>query len=132
MEADWKAVAELADTDVVVTYPQSGEVIRGCDNYTAMLSSYPGGPGQEALVVDETHQSRDTVHVQAAPFGLPTVTVNGAGNTFFLEGAATYPNGETYHVAGVIELRNGKVVKESWYFAQPFEAPEWRAPYVDK
>jgi hypothetical protein len=32
----------------------------------------------------------------------------------------------------VLELRDGKVVKETDYYAQPFEAPEWRARWVER
>lgn len=131
VEADFAAVAELTDADVVVTYPQSGEIIRGSDNYTTMLSNYPGGLDQSDLVVSETHLPEEGVHVQASPFGLPTITVSGAGNTFFFEGVAKYPDGAIFHIAGVIELRSGKVIEETWYFAAPFDAPEWRAPYVE-
>jgi hypothetical protein len=132
VEADWAAVGELTDPNVVVTYPQSGETIRGSDNYTTMLSNYPGGLDTSDLIVTETHQPKESVHVQATPFGLPTITVSGAGNTFFFEGVAKYPDASVYNIAGVIELRDGLVVKETWYFAAPFDAPEWRAAYVDQ
>jgi hypothetical protein len=32
----------------------------------------------------------------------------------------------------VIELHDGKVVKETDYFAQPFQAPQWRAQWVER
>ena len=32
----------------------------------------------------------------------------------------------------VFELRDGKVVKETDYYAQPFQAPEWRAAWVER
>jgi hypothetical protein len=32
----------------------------------------------------------------------------------------------------VLELRDGKVVKETDYYAQPFQAPEWRAHWVER
>jgi hypothetical protein len=32
----------------------------------------------------------------------------------------------------VIELRDGKVVRETDYFAQPFQAPQWRAQWVER
>jgi hypothetical protein len=32
----------------------------------------------------------------------------------------------------VIELRDGKVAKETDYFAQPFQAPQWRSQWVER
>jgi hypothetical protein len=40
---DMVVFEEVHDRDVVVSYPQSGETIRGIENYRAMLADYPGG-----------------------------------------------------------------------------------------
>jgi hypothetical protein len=32
----------------------------------------------------------------------------------------------------IIELRDGKVLRETDYYAQPFQAPEWRAQWVER
>ncbi len=131
MEQDVTTIAELTDRDVVVRYPQSGETIRGRDNYTKMLANFPD-PEDTSFEVTATHQPKESVHVQSAPFGLPTITVSGAGDTFFFEGVARYPGGAIFHVAGVLELHDGRIAKETWYFAAPFDAPAWRVPYVEK
>ncbi|HXJ65932.1 MAG TPA: hypothetical protein VNN79_19410, partial [Actinomycetota bacterium] len=55
----------------------------------------------------------------------------GGGDTFTVEAVGTYPGGATYHVVAILELRDGKVFRGRTYFAAPFEAPEWRAPYVE-
>jgi hypothetical protein len=31
----------------------------------------------------------------------------------------------------VVEFRDGKIARMTDYFAAPFEAPAWRAPYVE-
>jgi hypothetical protein len=41
-------------------------------------------------------------------------------------------DGDRYLGVSVIELRDGKVVKETDYYAQPFQAPEWRAQWVER
>ena len=56
----------------------------------------------------------------------------GAGDRFAVAGQITYPNGETWHAVSLIELRDGKISKITDYFGAPFEAPAWRAPYVEK
>ena len=43
-----------------------------------------------------------------------------------------YPNGERYFGVWIGELKDGQVYKLTTYFAQPFEAPAWRAPYVER
>jgi hypothetical protein len=32
----------------------------------------------------------------------------------------------------IIELRDGKIFRETCYYAEPFEAPEWRAQWVEQ
>jgi hypothetical protein len=49
-----------------------------------------------------------------------------------LEVELTYADGGRYLGVSVLELRDGKVVKETDYYAQPFQAPEWRAHWVER
>jgi hypothetical protein len=32
----------------------------------------------------------------------------------------------------ILELRDGKMWRDRWYFAEPFEAPGWRAQWVER
>jgi hypothetical protein len=32
----------------------------------------------------------------------------------------------------IVELRDGKVAKSTTWYAPPFEAPQWRAPFVER
>ena len=32
----------------------------------------------------------------------------------------------------IMEFQNGKVIHETQYFAEPFEAPAWRSQWVEK
>jgi ketosteroid isomerase-like protein len=130
MNQDLAALGDLASPDIVVSYPQSGETIRGLDNYLAMLSSYPGGLPR--LEVSETHGTSETVSVVPSPVGLPVITVSGAGNTFFFEGVADYRDGGVFNIVGIVEVVDGKVAKETAYFAAPFDPPQWRSPFVEK
>jgi hypothetical protein len=40
--------------------------------------------------------------------------------------------GEPVHTVSIMELRDGKVARETHYFAEPFDAPEWRAQWVER
>lgn len=42
-------------------------------------------------------------------------------------------NGERPHkVVGIMEFRNGHVVRERIYINEPWEPPSWRAPWVER
>ncbi len=56
----------------------------------------------------------------------------GGGDVFVIEGTIDYGDGVPVSYVGVGELRDGKVSKMTEYFANPFEAPAWRADYVEK
>jgi len=32
----------------------------------------------------------------------------------------------------IVELRGGKIAKMTTWYAAPFEAPDWRAPFVER
>ena len=114
---DIEAQERLLSDDIVEEYPQSGEVIRGKENRRAIMENYPGGTPRETS--------------QSGPSPKPPV-VTGAGDRYTAAGQVTYPNGETWHVVALIELAQGKISKITSFFAAPFEAPAWRAPYVEK
>jgi hypothetical protein len=96
----------LRHEDVVIDMPQSGERIRGRDNMKAMQDAYPGPP---------------------------TITIRriaGSGDVWVVEGRSDY-SGRIYHIANIIEFREGKIIRETRYYADPFEASSWRAQWVE-
>ena len=48
------------------------------------------------------------------------------------EGIIDYGNGTVLDSVGVVELKDGKVWRDTRYFAEPFEAPAWRAHLVER
>jgi ketosteroid isomerase-like protein len=106
---DWDAAADLLHEDFVQEWPQSGERIVGRDNAIAINQNFPGG--------------------------LPTMRFRrtlAGGDLAVLEIELTYADGSRYLGVSVIELRDGKIAKETDYFAQPFPAPQWRAQWVER
>ena len=90
-------------------WPQSRERIEGPDDALAINRNFPGG--------------------------MPTMTfrrATGSGEVVVLEVDLHYPDGSRYQGVSVMQVRDGKVVKEVDYFAQPFEAPQWRAQWVKR
>jgi ketosteroid isomerase-like protein len=106
---DWHAAADLLHDDYVQEWPQSGERIVGRDNALAINKNFPGGLPKMSF--------RRTV---------------GAGDLAVLETELRYADGSVYQGISVLELREGKVLRETDYFAQPFEAPQWRAQWVER
>lgn len=54
------------------------------------------------------------------------------GDLFVLEGTIDYGDGVPVSYAGIGELRDGMISRMTEYFANPFEAPAWRADFVEK
>jgi ketosteroid isomerase-like protein len=106
---DWDGAAEHLHDDVVQEWPQSGERIVGKQNVLAINQNYPGG--------------------------LPKMSFRrsvSGGNVAVLEVELKYADGSVYQGISVMEFRDGKIVKETDYFAQPFQAPQWRAQWVER
>jgi hypothetical protein len=89
--------------------PQSGERIRSRDRMRTMQESFPGPP--------------------------PAITLNrvsGRGHTWVIEGVNDYGDGEAWHVVLILEFADdGRMLHDTRYYAKPFDAPAWRAQYVD-
>jgi hypothetical protein len=123
---DWDLLATFRDPDWRLDYPQSGERIRGHANDVAINEHYPGGlprvdPGR---IVG----SEDRWVVTPS---LTVARIVGSGEVWWSEGIVRYPDGPSWHVASMYQLRNGKVVRETAYWAEPFDPPAWRAEWVE-
>ncbi|HEU5205163.1 MAG TPA: nuclear transport factor 2 family protein [Candidatus Limnocylindrales bacterium] len=65
----------------------------------------------------------------------PTIRLKGireSGDLVVIEGTIDYGNGVPVSYVGIGEFRDGKVQRMTEYFADPFEAPAWRAPFVER
>jgi hypothetical protein len=104
---DQVAEHEIYHDDMVCEYPQSGEVIRGRSNLQALRSHHPGRPS-----------------------GFSLRRIVGKGNLWITEYVIIYEGKRAYTVS-IMEFRDGKVSHETQYFADPFNAPAWRAQWVE-
>ena len=124
-DEDLDAQDALVHDDYVGRYPQSGEVIRGRANRRAMAEQYPGAEGGRLPMALESIVGKDDEFVTGPSWNL--IHLAGSGDDFSMTGTITYPNGETWHVVGLLTIREGKVWREVDYFAPPFDRPDWRA-----
>ena len=56
----------------------------------------------------------------------------GGGDMFVVEGSIDYGDGVPVSYVGVGAVRDGKISRMTEYFANPFEAPAWRADFVER
>ncbi len=126
---DFDAQAALIADDYVEDLPQSGERIRGRANWDSIVRGYPGGVG--------TVDAGSTRLVGAEDKWVVTPTfaplrIEGSGDVYTYVGTVTYPNGETWQMVSILELRSGKIARATTWYAAPFEAPAWRMPFVER
>lgn len=106
-DRDIAVMDELFHEDAVMDWPQSGEKVRGGDNRRAIYGAFPQ---------------------------LPTITprrIVDSGDLVVAEATLDYGGGAVYRTVFIFELRDGKIARETAYWAEPFEAPAWRSPWVD-
>lgn len=130
---DFDTQDALVHEDYVLHYPQSGELIRGKTNRRAVLEGYPG---REAAVIRPTvgHISGTDDQFIARPSwpAWSVMHLAGSGDEFTVTGTVTYANGELWHFVALLLVRDGKIWRETTYFAPAFDAADWRRPYVEQ
>jgi hypothetical protein len=116
LDAHWHASAvgdaeaehAIYDDQAICDYPQSGERILGRNNLQALRSHHPDKPS-----------------------GFTVRRMIGSGDPWITEYTITYQGTLAYTVS-IMEFCDGKVVHETQYFADPFEAPAWRSQWVQR
>jgi hypothetical protein len=119
--------AEVCAHDMVIEYPQSGERIRGWNNVRAVAENYPGGLPKD--VAGKVVGSEDK-WVVGPSFNV--LRIEGTGDVYTLIGSATYPDGKTWQLVSLIELRSGKIAKTTDVYGEPFDPPAWRSKWVER
>lgn len=117
LDAHWQASAsgdanaehDIYADDSICDYPQSGERILGRKNLQALRTHHPGKPS-----------------------GFKVRRIVGNGNTWVTEYTIIYQGKPAFTVSIMEFGADGKVVHETQYFADPFDAPAWRDQWVGK
>jgi hypothetical protein len=104
---DFETEHAIYREDAVLEYPQSGERIRGRNNIqtTRMLQ-----PNKKRFTVQR---------------------ITGRNDLWVTEYILTYDAKPSYTVS-IMEFVDGKVALERQYFSDPFEAADWRKPWVQR
>jgi hypothetical protein len=104
---DFDAEHDIYLEDALLEYPQSGERIRGRHNIQASRAAQP-------------NSKRFSVR-----------RIVGAGDLWVTEFILAYDGRPSYTVS-IMEFLDGKVVRETQYFADPFEPGPSRAALVER
>jgi ketosteroid isomerase-like protein len=106
---DFHAVAQLFHDDYLLEWPQSGECVRGRDNFAAINMFYPT-EGKWKFKINHIAADGDIV--------VTDVSVSDGNRQ---DRAITFST-----------VRNGKILKQVEFWPESFEAPAWRAQWVEK
>ena len=101
---------ELRHEDYVMEMPQSGERIRGREKMRKFQESFAD------------NSTPPTIQLRRV------VVRDGL---WILEGVNDYGGGQVFTVVAIFELRDGKIWRDTRYYSEPFDAPEWRAHLVE-
>ena len=104
---DFETEHRIYHEDAVLEYPQSGERTRGRLN---ILNQRASQPSKKRFAVRR---------------------IIGGGDLWITEFILTYDDKPSYTVS-IMEFRDGKVARETQYFADPFTAPAQRAQWVER
>ena len=118
----------LAD-DFVDEMPQSGERTRGRENYRKIVEYYPGGIGTTSPEGRRIIGSEDR-WVMTPTFH--SLRIEGSGDVYTYIGTVRYADGGVWQIIAIVQLRDGKIARSTSWYAAPFEAPDWRAGYVER
>jgi hypothetical protein len=106
-----EAEYETRHDDYVMEMPQSRERIRGRENMREFQRSFAD------------NSNPPTIHLRR-------VTVRDG--LWILEGVNDYGEGRVFTVVAIFELKDGKIWRDTRYYAEPFDAPQWRADLVEQ
>jgi hypothetical protein len=106
--SDFDAAGLAMADDAVVEWPQSGERIVGRQACLTVYKNYPGG--------SPAYQLR---------------RITGGPDVFTVEARGDY-GGEVVYLTSIVEFREGKIAKQTDYFASAFAAPAWRSQWVQR
>jgi hypothetical protein len=96
---------DMYDEHAVLEFPQSGERFEGVANFREWRSRYPGSVNYDIR------------------------RIRGADDIWVAELTVSYDGGAPSFGVGLLEIRDGKIVRETIYVAEPFDAPDWRAQW---
>jgi ketosteroid isomerase-like protein len=105
---DFQAAGEFLHDDYLLEWPQSGERIRGRDNFVAINTQYPAHGRWEFTIQRLLAEGDEVVSDVRVTDGVIQARV------------ITFST-----------VKDGKILHQTEFWPDPFEAPEWRGQWVE-
>jgi len=102
---DQEGAHELYHDDAVLEFPQSQERYEGKANFLAWRRIYP------------------------ASVRFRIRRIRGSGGLWVAEVSVSYSEGPWLCACSILEFRHGKVIRETIYIGDGWQAPDWRAQW---
>lgn len=106
---DFKAVGEFLHEEYVLEWPQSGERVRGRENFVAINENYPAH-GRWEFTVHRILAEGDEV---VSDVDVTDGVIHGRVITFST-------------------IRDGKIAHQTEFWPDPFEPADWRTQWIEK
>jgi hypothetical protein len=94
--------------DAILEFPQSGERFVGVANFREWRSAYPAATSPESI------------------------RIRGAGDVWVAELTISCDGGPPRYGVTILELQDDRVMRETIYVDEGWEAPEWRSQWRDE
>lgn len=131
---DPEFLAEVLDPEYVQVIPQSGEIVRGLENFKQIMRNWPSGGDRRPSALRAQVVATVDHEIVAAGIGpFPTyslIRVEGEGDTLTFYSLIRYPDEQVWFDVSIVTLQDGKIVKELLFFGPMFEAPGWRLTWA--
>jgi hypothetical protein len=124
---DFEALGRLRAPAWYQEWPQTRERVRGHENDATIMRNWPGG--LPTANDDQRVTGSEDRYVLTPSWTYQRIA--GSGDSWWAEGTGRYPDGSTWHAVILAEVHDGTIHRETWYFAPPLPAPEWRSQWVE-
>lgn len=105
---DVSVMDDVFHDDALMDWPQFSERIRGAENRRQVYTNIPKLPA------------------------ITTRRIFGEGDLWIAEASLDYGGGAIYSTVLIFELRDGKIARETAYWATPAPPAEWRSAWVER
>ena len=106
---DFRAAGDFMQEEYVLEWPQSGERVRGRENFVAINKKYPAH-GRWEFTIHRILAAGDEV---VSDVDVTDGVIRGRVITFS-------------------KIRDGKILRQTEFWPDPFEPAAWRAQWVEK
>jgi hypothetical protein len=124
---DLDALESMRTADWEARWPATGELVTSSAAYRAIHADFPGGYPQFAPTRVIGLEDRYVL----TPANT-VIRVAGDGDTWLGESRLSYPGQGDWFILKLLELRDGKVRRETDYWSPVSEPPPWRSGLTER